>query len=134
MARGFRNIEQVLREVFATLAGGADRVGPQTPDDLDTRVAAGQVFIRVIRTGGPRGALSDTPTFDVDCYAATYDAASDLIDAAHELLLGGNLPPHTALDYLVNTSGPVERPHTANPDIRRFGASYAGGMRRTALP
>jgi hypothetical protein len=95
--------------------------------DLPANLADVLPVIQVGRSGGttplPR---IDVAFVDVDCYAASRDAASTLSRQLHDLMLR-TLPGYSTAAATVlsvdTQSGPSWRPYD-NTTLRRFGASY----------
>lgn len=98
----------------------AARVVTETPADLEANLPV----IKVQGLGGPRKLVLGRAAVDVECYAATKDAARDLAgDVSDALtyrmhgLVGGSVVTH------VQGAMPDWRPYD-NPNVRRYGAIY----------
>lgn len=119
----FPDIERALMTLLSDLAA----TGTQTPDDLQDSMP----FVRVARYGGPDDRFTDTARVDVDCFAASRDAAHTLAEQVRARLLSY---PHvvgsTVIDRAITDNGPNEIPWSNDPNVRRFTAAYQVRARR----
>jgi len=123
MTARFPDVQAALVALLAPMAGG--RAGIETPADLESRLP----FVRVMRTGGGSGRVSDSATVQVDVFAASYGAGEDLAERVRQYLTGRPLRHGRAvLDRVVCESAPVELPWA--PRVRRFVATYVVTSRR----
>lgn len=118
----FPDIEKCVIQTVTDLSTG----GTVTPPNLNTSLP----FVRVNRIGGPDDRFIDTARVDVECFAATRDAAYTLAEQVRQRLL--NVPHVVAagrIDSVITDSGPKEIPW-GDPSVRRFTASYSVTARR----
>ena len=99
--------------------------GTDTPEDL-----AGRLWFRVGVVNGNDDGLTDTAIVDVEAFAPTRELAADLAlalrHAVHQLAGTGEV------GALVDSVRTVARPRFmpyANPNVYRFGATYAVATR-----
>jgi len=111
--------EKVTRDFLDAEFPGA-RVVTEIPADLEANLP----LIKVRGLGGPRKLVLARPTVDVECYAATRDAARDLAGDVSDALtyrmrgqISGSVVTH------VRPSVPSWRPYD-NPNVRRYGAIH----------
>lgn len=119
----YPDVERLLVAYLGPALGGV-RVVTDTPANLEKTLPV----VQVTRFGGTDVAPGiDRPVVDIDCYAATRGAASDLAEQVRYALLY-QLPGTTVGDVAVprvdTLTGPSWRPYD-NTALRRFGASYA---------
>lgn len=105
-----------------------DRTGPETPDDLQTRMP----YIRVMRAGGSRDRLNDYPTVSVDVFASSYSVAQALSEDIDQWLAGPP-PPIPELDRVVHDVAPRQLPW-GDERVFRFQAQYTVVTRRLPRP
>jgi hypothetical protein len=114
----------VEAELVAWLTAGLTaRVLTDLPADLGGVLPV----VQIERVGGDDdGIRLDRAFVDVDAYASTRQAASELLSQTRSLLLGGLRG--TVTDAAVFTAArtitaPARRPYE-NPSVRRFGATF----------
>ena len=117
--RDFPNIERLLAGVFASQLGGADHVGSETPEDLETHLP----FLRIVRTGGPRTHLIDFPIVDLAYLAADELTGAPSASAVANLLLG-KPPPHPSIDLVGCDLMFRELPWGDSDSVRHWGATF----------
>lgn len=119
----YPDIERLLVAYLPPLLGGV-RVVTDTPANLE-RVLP---IVQVQRFGGGDVAPGiDRPVVDIDCYAATRGAASDLAERVRYAVLyrlPGTTVGAVGIPRVDTLTGPSWRPYD-NTALRRFGASYA---------
>lgn len=119
----FQGVERVLHD-FLTVAL-ACRVCSELPADLPEVLP----LVQAVRIGGPSHVDATTlhlPTFSLDCYAESRQAAHDLSLAA-DYAVRRQLPGSTILGAnigrVTTVVGPAWRPWD-DTTVRRFGATY----------
>lgn len=122
--RRFPDVQKLLVFGLEPLTG-ANRTATETPEDLESRLP----FVRVMRTGGFRDRLNDSPTVDIDVFAATYTAAESLAEQIAEFLIG---PPSgiREFDRVTCEVAPRELPWAEDNNVRRWAATYRVVTRR----
>lgn len=123
--RRFPDVQAVLVAVLADLAA-ADRVGVETPPDLEQRLP----FIRVARIpGGSSTDVNDYARVQVDVLGATYAEVEPLTERVRQFLTGPPIRSGPAvLDRVSYESGPHEA--VWSPTVRRMSAIYLIVSRR----
>lgn len=124
----FPDVQRVLADGLAFLAGGLDHSDIKTPDNLE-RVLP---FIRVRRIGGPRDVVNDHPTVEIDVFDKLYADVERLAETVSQYLCGPP-PPFWQFDSVECDPGPRELPWGDTALIRRFGATYHITSRRRGL-
>lgn len=114
----------VEAELVAWLSNGLTaRVLTDLPADLGGVLPA----VQIERVGGDDdGIRLDRAFVDVDAYANTREAASELLAQARSLLLGhlrGVVTAKAVFTSARTISAPARRPYE-NPAVRRFGATF----------
>jgi hypothetical protein len=117
----FPDIQRVLVEHLAQFGNTAI----ETPQNLNERLP----FVRIVRTGGGSGLISDGARFEVDVFAGTYLAAEQLAEQIRQYLCGPPPGPH-ALDRVECLTGPRELPWDDDGLVRRWSAEYGAVTRR----
>lgn len=119
----YPDVERLLVSFLGAALGGV-RVLTDTPANLEKVLPV----VQVTRFGGADVAPGiDRPVVDIDCYAATRGAASDLAERVRYALLyqlPGTSIGTVGIPRVDTVTGPTWRPYD-NPALRRFGASYA---------
>lgn len=123
----FPHVQKLLVLLLEEMAGGADRTGTETPDDLQDHLP----FVRVRRITGDSTWLNDHPVVEVDVFATTQEAAWRLAEDIRDFIVGPP-PPHPLFDRIDCEQGPRELPW-ADPRVRRWGADYRVTSRRRAV-
>lgn len=99
----------------------------QTPPNLQNVLP----FITVRTFGGSDDGWTQTQSLDLSTYAATYVAARNLARAARKLIETPLLVINgAALDHVACLVVPFELPY-ADPNVRRFNATYRVTSRKT---
>ncbi len=120
----FLRFPDVQRILVADLAQfGSTAI--ETPEDLNDRLP----FVRIVRTSGGSGRISDTARVDIDVFAGTYLAAEQLAEQIRQYLCGPPPGPHF-LDRVDCLIGPRELPWDDDGLVRRWGAEYEATTRR----
>ncbi len=120
----FPDIQRVLVAALEQFVG-AGRAAIETPQNLNSVLP----FVRVVRTGGGSGLISDAGRFEVDVFAGTYLAAEQLAEQIRQYLVGPPPGPH-ALDRVECLIGPRELPWDDDGLVRRWAAEYGAVTRR----
>jgi len=109
--------EETVTHAWLTTAFPAARVVTETPADLESDLP----LIKVQGLGGPRRLVLGRPTVDVECYAATKDAARILAGQVNDSLIY-RMRGLIAGSNVTHTQGqmPSWRPY-ANTNVRRYG-------------
>lgn len=119
----YPDVERLLVTYLGTALGGV-RVLTDTPSNLEKILPV----VQVTRFGGVDVAPGiDRPIVDVDAYAATRAAASELAERVRYALLyrlPGTTVGGVGFPRVDTLTGPSWRPYD-NSALRRFGASYA---------
>lgn len=127
---GFPDVEKVLRVVLGDLADVATNVPPDPDGTL-----AWLPLLRVRCNGGGDNRTTDVSRVDVDAFAASKAAASDLAEAARQRLLNrgrAHVGDVWVLDGIRTDSKPHEVPYVDNPPPYRYTAAYSVSARRLA--
>ncbi len=130
MTTPFLRFPDVQRLLIADLEQlvGAGHVAIETPATL----ADWLPFVRIARTGGGSGRVSDGPRFELDVFAGTYLLAERLAEQIRQYLCGPP-PGPWLLDRVDCLIGPRELPWDDDGLIRRWGAEYEAVTRRRVL-
>ncbi len=128
IARDFPNIERLVCGLFASVLGGEDHVGSETPDDLEQYLP----FLRVVRIGGGRTHQFDYPEADLDLFDVDEVDGAPRASAIANLLLA-KPPPHPALDLVSCEPTFRELPWGDNENVRRWGATFFFETRRVRI-
>jgi hypothetical protein len=125
IARRFPDVVKILvPSLEIWVDGDTNRTGPETPEDLQTRMP----FIRVMRTGGSRTRVSDSRDIWIDVFASGYSAAESLAENICEWLCGPP-PPIREFDRVEVDVTPRELPW-GDERLFRFQAQYTIVTRR----
>lgn len=129
IGRRFPDVTRLLVTALEVwVDGDPTRTGPETPDDLQTRLP----FIRAYRAGGGRDRLNDAPTVAIDVFAGSYSQAESLAEDIAQWLCGPP-PPLAELDRVECDVAPRQLPW-GDERIFRFQAQYTAVTRRRRRP
>lgn len=98
-------------------------VGNRTPSTVTGRV------VRVMKLGGPRGPITDSPTVDIDVYAPTRDQALALAEQIDEELQPRTRVGDAIIDFVRTDTSPRQLPWS-NSNTTRYSATYSLSLRR----
>lgn len=120
----FPNVQRELVADLVALLPGPQHVGTETPVNLADVLP----FVRVVRRGGPRDRLNDTPSVDIDAWDITYAELERLVEQICERIVG---PPPSVwqFDRVEIPVGPQELPW-GDGSIRRIGLTAQVVSRR----
>lgn len=126
----FPDIEQALMDLLSDLVTDPADVGTVVPADLQTRITAGRIVIRVRCIGGTDDRFFDNPRVDIEVYAGTRAAAMPLAETIRQRLISkGRRTAYGVIDRADTEVRPQEVPYD-DPDIRRVSATYRLSARR----
>lgn len=95
--------------------------------DLPADLAGALPVVQIERVGGDDdGIRLDRAFVDVDAYASTRQAASELLSQARSLILSslrGTVTDAAVFTSVRTITAPARRPYE-NPSVRRFGATF----------
>lgn len=105
----------------------ADQLAARVLTDLPADLGSVLPVVQIERVGGDDdGIRLDRAFVDVDAYASTRQAASELLSQARSVLLAhlrGVVTEKAVFTAARTISAPARRPYE-NPSVRRFGATY----------
>lgn len=104
----------------------AVRVATNVPADVDDLPG----FVRVTRGPGSDDGITDAPLLDVEAFAPTQGAASDLAEDAREAMhnLAGAAVNGSLVDVVSTATAPVRVEYS--PNVVRYVASYRLNLRK----
>lgn len=102
------------------------RVATNVPSDVDSLPG----FVRVSRGPGSDDGVTDAPLLDVETFAPTQGAASDLAEGAREALhaLASVAVNGAFVDTVKTATGPTRVAYS--PNVERYVASYRLTLRK----
>jgi hypothetical protein len=103
---------------------------PGTPVSSRVPEGAGK-FIKVLRTGGPEGFITDTAQITVECYATFEDDAEQLAmdTRSHLRALAGTTTNGVNVKRVVTYGGPANLPDPRTPTLHRYTYTLALDLR-----
>jgi len=126
----FVDIEHALMDLFSDLVTDDDDVTTVIPADLQARLAADRLVVRVRVIGGSDDRISDHPRVDVETFGLTRATARPLAETIRQRMLsGGHRTAYGVIDRATTEVGPQEIPYD-DPDVRRWSATYRLTARR----
>jgi hypothetical protein len=118
----FYDVEQLLIDYLAPVLG--------VP--VGTKAAAAPEFVRLVRTGGPRGTpVTDRPQVTFEAYASRGSAAAELADKTRAAVfaLAGTLLGSVSIKEVGETGGPANLPDPVFPSLTRYTFTLAVHLR-----
>lgn len=127
----FPDVELVVIAALSTLEVTGLQVATKVPVDPNGTYSW-LPFLRVSSRGGADDKHTDTSKVDVDAFAATKSAASELAEQARALLIYGPITTAAGvMDGAVTDTSPNQVPYGNEEQVIRYTAAYTVATRRS---